>query len=82
MASMEVMREYVSRQYMGNWPDRVRKMPDYQVAAIYGKMIDELDTLKKKPQTPKLTETEVGGGVQLCFFENDRTLKIKEGYLK
>ena len=82
MASAEVMREYVSRQYGGRWPERVKKMPDYQVAAIYGKMMDDLETEKKKKRNVRLDETEVRGGVQLSFFENDRTTRIKEGYLK
>lgn len=81
MASMETMREYVSRQYSGTWPERVRKMPDYQVATIYHKMIDELDSVKKKPKNPKITETEVRGGLQLSFFEGRRGNKIKEEYL-
>ena len=80
MASMEVMREYVGRQYSGRWPDRVRRMPDYQVAAIYRKMINELDELKKKPKNPQITETEVNGGLQLSFFEG-KGMKIREGYL-
>lgn len=82
MASMETMREYVSRQYSGTWPERVRKMPDYQVATIYHRMLDELDNVKKQPMNPKITKTEVHGGLQLSFFENGRGNKIKEEYLK
>lgn len=82
MASMEVMREYVGRQYSGRWPERVKNMPDYQVAAIYNKMLDELETVKRRKTEPKPTTEEVRGGVQLSFFENDRTTKIREGYLK
>ena len=82
MASMEVMREYVGRQYSGRWPERVKNMPDYQVAAIYNKMLDELETVKRRKTDPKPTTEEVRGGVQLSFFENDRTTKIREGYLK
>ena len=82
MASMEVMREYVGRQYSGRWPERVKNMPDYQVAAIYNKMLDELETLQRKPKNPQITEEEVHGGVQLSFFENDHTTRIREGYLK
>lgn len=82
MASMEVMREYVGRQYSGRWPERVKRMPDYQVAAIYNKMLDDLENVKKKKADPKLTADEVRGGVQLSFFENDRTMRIREGYLK
>lgn len=36
----EVMREYVSRQYGGDWPQKVAKMPDYQVASIYHRLLD------------------------------------------
>lgn len=36
----EVMREYVSRQYEGRWREKVAKMPDYQVASIYHRMLD------------------------------------------
>ena len=82
MASMEVMREYVGRQYSGRWPERVRKMPDYQVAAIYYKMLDELEVAAGRKTDPKLASTEVRGGVQLGFFENDYTTRIREGYLK
>lgn len=82
MASMEVMREYVGQQYSGRWPERVKNMPDYQVAAIYNKMLDDLETVKRRKTDPKLTTAEVRGGVQLSFFENDHTTRIKEGYLK
>ena len=81
MASMEAKREYVSRQYSGRWPERVRKMPDYQVATIYNKMIDELDRTKKQPADPKITEDEVRGGTQLSFLEGGKRMKIKEEYL-
>ena len=38
----EVMREYVSRKYPGTkWRDKVRLMPDYQVASIYHRMLDK-----------------------------------------
>lgn len=80
MASMEVMREYVGRQYSGRWPERVKHMPDYQVAAIYYKMLDELEVAAGRKMNPKLTSTEVRGGVQLSFFENNLTTRIKEGY--
>ena len=81
MAGMGAMREYVSSQYSGKWPEKVRKMPDYQVAAIYRNMMKELDRVKSEPKTPKLTATEVVGGVQLCLFEYDWSKKIKEEYL-
>lgn len=81
MASMDCMREYVSKQYGGGWPERVRKMPDYQVMAIYHTMMRELDKTREKPVEPKLTETEVRGGVQLSFFEGN-SMEIKEGYFK
>ena len=81
MASMEIMREFVSRQYGGSWREKVKKMPDNQVASIYHRMIFELDVMKSKPENPRLRMTEVGGGDQLSFFDNQRTLKIKEEYL-
>ena len=37
----EVMREYVSRKYGGKWREKVAKMPDYQVASIYHRMLDK-----------------------------------------
>ena len=37
----EVMREYVSRRYPGRWREKVAKMPDYQVASIYHRMLDQ-----------------------------------------
>ena len=37
----EIMREYVSRQYGGSWPDKVKHMPDNQVASIYYRMLDK-----------------------------------------
>jgi len=80
MASMEVMREYVSRQYSGRWPERVKHMPDYQVAAIYHKMLYDLEVAAGRKTDPKLASTEVRGGVQLSFFENNLTTRIKEGY--
>ena len=81
MAGMECMREFVSRQYSGKWRERVRKMPDCQVAAIYHNMQKELEKAMKGPKNPKLTETEVRGGEQLCLFEKGRSKKIKEEYL-
>lgn len=82
MASMELKREYVSRQYGGKWPEKVKRMPDYQVASIYNRMIFELEDMKKKPKDPKLAETDVRGGCQLSFFENSRGYKVKEEYTK
>lgn len=81
MASQEIMREYVSRQYGGSWREKVKKMPDEQVACIYHRMMDELDTLKKVPASPKLRETDTDGGDQLSFFDNEWSTKIKEEYL-
>ena len=77
MASQAMMREYVSRQYGGSWPDRVREMPDNQVAAIYGKMVDELERLKNTEIPKKMRETDVRGGIQLSFFENERSTKTR-----
>ena len=37
----EVMREYVSSKYGGRWREKVAKMPDYQVASIYHRMLDK-----------------------------------------
>lgn len=37
----EVMREYISRRYGGRWREKVAKMPDYQVASIYHRMLDK-----------------------------------------
>ena len=37
----EVMREYVSRRYGPGWAQKVAKMPDYQVASIYHRMLDK-----------------------------------------
>ena len=37
----EVMREYVSRRYGGRWREKVARMPDYQVASIYHRMLDK-----------------------------------------
>lgn len=48
----EVMREYVSRQYGPEWAKKVAKMPDYQVASIYHRMLDKeiRDTYAKEKQ--------------------------------
>lgn len=35
---IEAMRAYVSEMYGGNWPNKVREMPDRQVIAIYKNM--------------------------------------------
>ena len=78
MASAEIMREYVSQQYGGSWRDRVRRMPDNQVASIYHRMIDKLENLKKSPMPPRVRETEISGGDQLSFLNQD--MSIKEGY--
>ena len=81
MASMDIMREYVSKQYGGAWRDKVRRMPDYQVSAIYRTMLDKLDKLKRTPSRKILRESEVRGGDQLSFFQDNWSTKIKEGYL-
>lgn len=80
MASIELKREFVSRQYGGKWPEKVRRMPDNQVASIYHRMIFELDELKRKPKNPKPDKTEVRGGTQLSFFEGQRGLTLKEEF--
>lgn len=82
MAGIGYKREYVSRQYGGDWPEKVRKMPDYQVAMIYQRMLNEMHELKKKPKRFRLRKTEVRGGQQLCLFEGKKSMKIKEVYLK
>lgn len=81
MAGMEVMREYVSRQYGGDWRNKVEKMPAKQVAAIFNKMMSELDGVKSAGTSLRLRETEVAGGEQLCLFEGRRSKRIKEEYL-
>lgn len=65
MASPMIMRDYVSRQYGGNWPQKVAKMPDSQVACIYYKMLDKAGKLEKDKQ-----KQETAGGRQLCMFES------------
>lgn len=80
MASMTAMREYVSKQYSGQWPEKVRRMPDYQVMAIYHSMMRELHKVRRAPKNPKITETEVRGGSQLSFLEGTRRLRIKEEF--
>lgn len=81
MASIEAKRIFISRQYGGNWAEKVKNMPDGQVCRIYDRIMDEIDSVKRKKQKPKISETEVAGGIQLCLFENRKSLKIKEGYL-
>ena len=80
MAGIDVMREYVSSQYSGYWPEKVKKMPDSQVARIYHRMIDELKKERQRKKDPRITEKQVRGGIQLCLFEGKGT-KVKEGYL-
>lgn len=82
MAGMGYMREYVMSQYGGGWPDKVKKMPDYQVAAIYHDMMRAMEKARRELKNPKPTETEVRGGLQLSFFEGDHSMKIKEEYLR
>ena len=68
----EYMEAFVSKQYGGSWPEKVRRMPDEQVAAIYLGMILR-DGREKKP------EKRVKGGEQLCLFEKG-TLILKEEF--
>lgn len=35
------MRHALSGAYGGGWPDRVRKMSEYQVIAIYHRMLEQ-----------------------------------------
>lgn len=81
LASIDLMREYVSRQYNGTWPEKVRRMPDYQVTAIYYSMKKKLEETQRQPRNPMIMETEVRGGRQLSFFEGTRNTRIKEEYL-
>lgn len=60
MASMEVMRDFVSSKYSPNW---VKKLPDYQVASIYNRLVHEKPK-EKKPESKKLDD-----GVQLDMFD-------------
>ena len=46
--SIEQMRAAISVLYKGNWADRVEKMSDKQVAAIYQR---NLDKLRRKAQS-------------------------------
>lgn len=40
--SVEQMRSFVSNAYTGrNWPDKVRKMSDEQVVAIYNRLLNK-----------------------------------------
>lgn len=52
MSGIEIKRDYVSKKYKGSWADRVKKMPDYQVAAIYERMLDK-DTRKAQEKKKK-----------------------------
>ena len=81
MASMEMMREFVSQQYGGLWREKVKRMPDRQVACIYYRMIDELENARKKPVKPRIRLTEVGGGRQLSLFDNEWSTRLKEEYV-
>lgn len=81
MAGISVMREYISQQYGGSWREKVKKMPDAQVASIYRRMINEMSALKNAPKHKRLRKTEVRGGDQLCLFKGKRNIKIKEEYL-
>ena len=81
MASKEAKRIFISRQYGGEWPEKVKNMSDAQVDKIYSRIMSEIDSVRKKKIRPKLTEKEVRGGIQLCLFENRNSLRIKEGYL-
>ena len=65
--SQEIMRDYVSRLYGGSWPQRVARMPDEQVAAIYLKRIERRRKMEED-------SVEVRGGKQINMFE--------EGYFK
>lgn len=60
--SVEIMRDHVSKLYGGSWPQRVARMPDEQVAAIYLKRLD-----RKKQMD--IDAVEVRGGKQLNMFE-------------
>lgn len=79
MSSIAAKREYVSRQYGGTWARKVEAMPDNQVLAIYFKMI------KEEPQKcldPVIESDYLNkDGLQLSFFENDFSTKIKEAFL-
>lgn len=62
MASSMIMRDYVSRQYGGSWPQKVARMPDEQVACIYHKMMEKEGRLKENAK-------QIRGGQQLSMFE-------------
>jgi len=61
----EVMREYVSRKYPGKWREKVAKMPDYQVASIYHRMLDQEETEKRERERNKRKEEGYGCSSQI-----------------
>jgi hypothetical protein len=52
--SIEQMRAAISVLYQGDWADRVAKMPDKQVVAIYQR---NLDKLRRKAQNKSSMHT-------------------------
>lgn len=46
--SIEQMRAAVSVLYLGDWADRVKKMPDNQVYRIYLRNLETLGKIKEK----------------------------------
>ena len=73
--SVEEMRVAIAKVYSGKaWKERVRKMPDYQVTAIYFSFLENgrFDGKNKKPK-PTEPQEEVRQfkpwiGVQLSLF--------------
>lgn len=81
MAGIEAKRIFVSRQYGGSWPEKVERMPDNQVSRIYDRMMEEIRAVKEKNPQRIFSEEDAADGIQLCLFENRKSLKIKEVYL-
>lgn len=74
MPSMVVMRDYVSRQYGGSWPQKVARMPDYQVTALYFKFTDKEHALKQNCDISKAPKLNCAPG-QLSMFDADFTVE-------
>lgn len=71
--NLHEMRNFISNAYPGQkWKNRVKKMGENQIIAIYYSMINRQNSLSQKDTHIKLDKTAVGKGksyTQLTIFD-------------
>ena len=75
--SVEQMREQIAKAYGGDiWQDKVKKMPEQQVIAIYFKMLrDNPNLLKKERSIDNQNKKEEYHQITIFDYVSERSLE-------